>query len=50
LHPEKSIPAIALTAYVEQFRQEESLQAGFHQHLTKPIEPEQLVRSILSSI
>ncbi|MBD2463119.1 response regulator [Oscillatoria sp. FACHB-1407] len=50
LHPDKQIPAIALTAYAGEARQEESLRAGFRQHLTKPVEPEQLVTAILNAI
>lgn len=43
-------PAIALTAYSIQSLQEESFQAGFQQHLTKPIEQDRLVRAILAAI
>lgn len=47
-HPLGQIPAIALTAYASETCREESLQAGFQQHLTKPVEPDQLVTEILS--
>jgi CheY-like chemotaxis protein len=38
--------AIALTAYAGDFNQQQALIAGFQQHLSKPIEPERLVREI----
>jgi two-component system CheB/CheR fusion protein len=37
------IPAAALTAYVRQEEQSETLTAGFQRHIAKPVEPEQLV-------
>lgn len=40
------IPAIALTAYAGDFNQQQALQAGFQQHVSKPVEPEALVRTI----
>ncbi len=43
-----AIPAIALTAYAAEVDQKKALQAGFQKHLTKPLEPEQFVREILS--
>jgi PAS domain S-box-containing protein len=48
LPPERggNVLAIALTAYAGDFNQEQALQAGFQQHLAKPIEPEALVRVI----
>jgi PAS domain S-box-containing protein len=50
LHPDGQIPAIALTAYASATDEERSLQAGFQQHLTKPIEPEVLVAAIISLV
>lgn len=50
LYPEDQIPAIALTAYASESRREKSLQVGFQQHLTKPVEPQQLVAAVLSAI
>ena len=50
IYPEGQIPAIALTAYASNSRQEQSLMAGFRIHLTKPVEPEALVKAILSTI
>jgi PAS domain S-box-containing protein len=40
------IPAIALTAYATETDQQRALQVGFQTHITKPVEPEQLVRAI----
>ncbi|MDZ8263174.1 response regulator [Nostoc sp. ChiQUE01b] len=43
-----TIPAIALTAYAADIDQEKALTAGFQAHITKPLEPEELVRKILN--
>lgn len=40
------ILAIALTAYAGEMDQRQALAAGFHQHVTKPIEPEALMQTI----
>lgn len=40
------IPAIALTAYAGEIDHEQAMAAGFQRHLTKPVEPEALVRAI----
>jgi CheY-like chemotaxis protein len=48
--PEGQIPAIALTAYASATYEERSLQAGFQQHLTKPVEPEDFVNAIISLV
>lgn len=40
------IPAIALTAYAGEVNRQQALAAGFQRHLTKPIEPEVLVKTI----
>ncbi len=40
------IPAIALTAYVREADQEQSLAAGFQRHIAKPVEPAALLRAI----
>ena len=42
-----TILAIALTAYASGFDQQKALQAGFQDHLTKPVEPEGLVQAIV---
>lgn len=41
------IPAIALTAYAGEIDQQRAFQAGFQTHITKPVEPEELVRAII---
>ncbi|HEY9909565.1 MAG TPA: ATP-binding protein [Thermosynechococcaceae cyanobacterium] len=41
-------PAIALTAYAGEFDRQQALQAGFQQHLSKPIEPNELIESIVN--
>ncbi|MBW4604089.1 MAG: response regulator [Calothrix sp. FI2-JRJ7] len=41
------IPAIALTAYAGEMDQQRALQAGFQTYITKPVEPEKLVRAIV---
>ncbi|GAA6618122.1 ATP-binding protein [Scytonema sp. NUACC26] len=40
------IPAIALTAYAAEMDRQQALQVGFQTHITKPVEPEELVRAI----
>lgn len=42
------VTAIALTAYAGDFNQQQALSAGFQQHVSKPVEPEVLVRAIAS--
>ena len=42
------VPAIALTAYAAEIDQARAIQAGFQSHLTKPLEPERLVREIIN--
>ena len=39
--------AIALTAYARDFDQQKALQVGFQDHLTKPVEPERLIKAIV---
>ena len=48
LPPERGglIPAIALTAYAGEFNHKQALQAGFQRHLAKPIEPDELIKTI----
>jgi PAS domain S-box-containing protein len=41
-----TIPAIALTAYAGDFDRQQALQAGFQQHLTKPLDPEAFINAI----
>ncbi|WP_292785727.1 PAS domain S-box protein [Nostoc sp. NMS9] len=45
-----SIRAIALTAYAAEIDQQRALQVGFQTHITKPVEPEKLVRAIVSLV
>ncbi|HEY9695865.1 MAG TPA: PAS domain S-box protein [Trichocoleus sp.] len=48
LSPEQGgqVRAIALTAYAGDFNQQQALQAGFQQHLSKPVEPERLIQVV----
>ncbi|WP_341528176.1 ATP-binding protein [Nostoc sp. UHCC 0302] len=46
----KDIPAIALTAYAGEINQQQALEAGFQKHLSKPVEPEELVRTIATLV
>ena len=48
LSPEQrgNIPEIALTAYAGEVDQQQALSSGFQIHLSKPIDPEQLVNAI----
>ena len=45
-----NLPAIALTAYAGEINQQQALAAGFQLHLTKPIEPDQLVGAIAALV
>ena len=44
------IPAIALTAYAGDINYQEAMAAGFQQHLAKPVEPDELIRTIAALI
>ncbi|WP_308189835.1 PAS domain S-box protein [Nostoc sp. XA010] len=44
------IKAIALTAYAGEMNQQQALKAGFHKHISKPIEPTTLVQAISSLV
>jgi signal transduction histidine kinase/ActR/RegA family two-component response regulator len=47
--PEKaSLPAIALTAYARTDDRVKAIQAGFHMHLAKPVEPVELLAMVQS--
>ncbi|MDX2232347.1 MAG: PAS domain S-box protein [Leptolyngbyaceae cyanobacterium bins.349] len=52
LTPEQGrhIPAIALTAYARDPDQQQALNAGFQQHLSKPVEPQALVRTVIALV
>ncbi|HZG39661.1 MAG TPA: PAS domain-containing protein [Nodosilinea sp.] len=41
-------PAIALTAYAGEMNQQQALAAGFQGHLTKPVEPDELIKAIMT--
>ena len=43
-----TIPAIALTAYAAEIDQHKALESGYQKHLTKPLEPEQLIDAIFT--
>src|SRR5215471_8414603 len=43
-----NIPAVALTAYVTTDDKKRALAAGFQEHLTKPIRPEELISALAS--
>lgn len=45
-----NIPAIALTAYAGEMNQQQALAAGFQMHISKPVEPEKLVQSIIQGV
>ena len=43
---ERQIPAIALTAYARKKDSDRAIEAGFQRHITKPVEPAELVDAI----
>ncbi len=42
------IPAIALTAYAGEINYQQALSSGFQKHLSKPVEPAELIAAIAS--
>jgi CheY-like chemotaxis protein len=52
LPPEQGgkLPAIALTAYAREHDQQQAIAAGFEMHLSKPVEPEILIKAIASLV
>jgi PAS domain S-box-containing protein len=44
------LPVIALTAYASEHDRERALRAGFDRHLTKPIDPVELVRTVAGAL
>jgi CheY-like chemotaxis protein len=44
------VPAIALTAYAGETDHEQALSAGFNRHISKPVEPDQIVDAIANLI
>jgi PAS domain S-box-containing protein len=47
--PESAVPVIALTAYGSLQERNRALEAGFDRHLTKPVDPAELVREIVKT-
>jgi signal transduction histidine kinase/FixJ family two-component response regulator len=45
-----NLPAIALTAYAQNEDKRRALDAGFHVHLSKPIEPEDLANAVIKMV
>ncbi len=43
----RQMPAIALTAYAGELNQKQALAAGFQQHVSKPVEPDTLIKAIV---
>jgi PAS domain S-box-containing protein len=52
LEPEQggTIPAIALTAYAGEMDYQQAIAVGFQQHISKPVDPEELIKAIGSLI
>ena len=44
------VPSIAVTAYARPGDREDAMQAGFHAHLTKPVEIDELLRTVASLV
>ncbi len=44
------VPSIALTAYAGELDQQQALSAGSQMHLSKPVNPEQLVNAIAQAV
>ncbi len=44
------LPIIAMTAHAMQMHKDQSIKAGMNDHLSKPIDPKQLRKTILSWI
>jgi CheY-like chemotaxis protein len=43
---QRPLPALALTAYARSEDQEQALDAGFEAYAAKPIEPDELIRTV----
>lgn len=48
IREQTDVPAIALTAYAGETNQRQILAAGFQHHLAKPVDPDELVNTIVS--
>ena len=46
----RAVPAVALTAYARASDRKRALAAGFLHYIVKPVDPEELVKVILSVI
>jgi CheY-like chemotaxis protein len=46
----RNIPAIAVTAYATRLDREKVLKAGFHAHVTKPAEPDELLSAVVKAL
>ncbi|WP_331001061.1 response regulator [Nostoc commune] len=44
------VRAIALSAYAGEINQHQALAAGFQQHISKPVEPEKLLKAIMTFV
>jgi CheY-like chemotaxis protein len=44
------IPAVAVTAFASAEDREKALQAGYNIHVTKPIEPQELVKAVAALV
>lgn len=44
------VPAIALTAYAGESDRQQAISAGFQQHISKPVESEELIKAIVNLI
>jgi len=44
------LQAIALTAYAGELNQQQALEAGFQRHIAKPVEPDELVKTIAALV
>ncbi|PAX51760.1 ATP-binding protein [Brunnivagina elsteri] len=45
-----AIPAVALTAYASECDREQAISAGFQKHVSKPIEPDELIAVVLELV
>ncbi|BBD60552.1 multi-sensor hybrid histidine kinase [Nostoc sp. HK-01] len=45
-----NIKAIALSAYAGEINEKQAINAGFHRHISKPVEPEELITAIVELV
>lgn len=48
--PNQAIPAVAVTAFRHEHDRSRALRAGFQEHLTKPIDPDSLCRTLATVV